>query len=141
LPIEQPQKEVKRKMSLKFDYIGIVVVDMAESLRFYRLLGVEIGEVDVNEPHVETTLPNGLRLAWDALPMVKEIDSDWVEPAGQRMGLGFVCDTPQAVDGAYAKVLDAGFLGKREPWDAFWGQRYAIVLDPDGNEISLFAWI
>jgi uncharacterized glyoxalase superfamily protein PhnB len=25
------------------------------------------------------------------------------------------------------------------PWDAFWGQRYATVLDPDGNSVDLFA--
>jgi uncharacterized glyoxalase superfamily protein PhnB len=27
----------------------------------------------------------------------------------------------------------------KEPWDAFWGQRYAAVGDPDGNLIDLFA--
>jgi len=128
-------------MDIKFDYIGIVSANMAESLRFYRLLGVDIADADVNDPHVETTLPNGLRLAWDALSMMKEIDPDWVEPAGQRMGLGFLCGAPDGVDEAYAKVIDAGLVGKRAPWDAFWGQRYAIVLDPDGNEVSLFAWL
>jgi uncharacterized glyoxalase superfamily protein PhnB len=25
-----------------------------------------------------------------------------------------------------------------EPWDAFWGQRYAVVHDPDGNGVDLF---
>jgi uncharacterized glyoxalase superfamily protein PhnB len=30
--------------------------------------------------------------------------------------------------------------GLRVAWDtAFWGQRYAIVHDPDGNPIDLFA--
>lgn len=24
------------------------------------------------------------------------------------------------------------------PWDAFWGQRYGILNDPDGNTIDLF---
>jgi uncharacterized glyoxalase superfamily protein PhnB len=27
----------------------------------------------------------------------------------------------------------------RSPFDAFWGQRYATVLDPDGNTVDLFA--
>ncbi|MFL6036949.1 MAG: glyoxalase, partial [Gaiellaceae bacterium] len=26
-----------------------------------------------------------------------------------------------------------------EPFDAFWGQRYATVVDPDGNAVDLFA--
>jgi uncharacterized glyoxalase superfamily protein PhnB len=25
------------------------------------------------------------------------------------------------------------------PWDAFWGMRYAVVKDPDGNAVDLFA--
>jgi uncharacterized glyoxalase superfamily protein PhnB len=28
-----------------------------------------------------------------------------------------------------------------EPWDAFWGQRYATAKDPDGNHVDLFASI
>jgi hypothetical protein len=26
-----------------------------------------------------------------------------------------------------------------KPWDAFWGQRYAVVHDPDGNGVDLLA--
>jgi catechol 2,3-dioxygenase-like lactoylglutathione lyase family enzyme len=26
-----------------------------------------------------------------------------------------------------------------EPWDAFWGMRYAVVRDPDGTPVDLFA--
>jgi hypothetical protein len=36
-------------------------------------------------------------------------------------------------------LTSAGHTGHKEPWDAFWGQRYAEVLDPDGNLIDLFA--
>ena len=32
----------------------------------------------------------------------------------------------------FAFMLEAGFEGTREPWDAFWGQRYAELVDPDG---------
>ena len=31
------------------------------------------------------------------------------------------------------------WAAKLEPFDAFWGQRYATVLDPDGNAVDLFA--
>jgi hypothetical protein len=27
----------------------------------------------------------------------------------------------------------------QDPWDAFWGMRYATVADPDGNGIDLYA--
>ncbi len=32
-----------------------------------------------------------------------------------------------------------GTEGHKEPWDAFWGQRYAQAKDPDGNVVDLFA--
>jgi uncharacterized glyoxalase superfamily protein PhnB len=43
------------------------------------------------------------------------------------------------VDEAFGKLKAAGFRSLAEPWDAFWGQRYAIVADPDDNAISLYA--
>ena len=39
----------------------------------------------------------------------------------------------------YARVVDAGFEGKTDPWNAFWGQRFAYLRDPDGNTVALFA--
>ena len=38
-----------------------------------------------------------------------------------------------------AAIHKAGFVVVTEPWDAFWGQRYAIVADPDGYMSDLFA--
>jgi uncharacterized glyoxalase superfamily protein PhnB len=35
--------------------------------------------------------------------------------------------------------VEAGFHGEKEPWDAFWGHRYAQLQDPDGVGIDLFA--
>jgi len=35
--------------------------------------------------------------------------------------------------------LDAKFISVKEPWDAFWRQRYSCVQDPDGNQIDIFA--
>ena len=26
-----------------------------------------------------------------------------------------------------------------KPWDAFWGQRYAVLHDPDGHQVDLYA--
>jgi len=39
----------------------------------------------------------------------------------------------------YNKIIEAGYTGYKAPWDAFWGQRYAIIIDPDGNHVDLFA--
>jgi len=125
----------------KLDLIGIVAQDMARSLTFYRLLGLEITPEADNEQHVEISLAGGLRLAWDAAALIKSIHPDWVEPVGHRMGLAFLCADAAEVDALYEQLAAAGYEGHKPPWDAFWGQRYAVIRDPDGNLVDLFAWL
>jgi uncharacterized glyoxalase superfamily protein PhnB len=121
------------------DMIGITVRDMSAALAFYRALGLAIPDgVDV-EDHVEVTTPNGYRIAWDTVELARSLDPEWREPVGHRMGLAFKCADPAEVDATYARLVDAGHVGHTAPWDAFWGQRYAVVLDPDGNKVDLFA--
>jgi catechol 2,3-dioxygenase-like lactoylglutathione lyase family enzyme len=127
-------------MKARLDLIGIVVKDMPRSLAFYRRLGLDIPPEADAEHHVETTLPGGLRLAWDGVDVVRSFDPAWEAPSGSpRMGLAFLCDSPAEVDAAYAELVAAGYEGHKEPWDAFWGQRYAQMHDPDGNAVDLFA--
>lgn len=123
----------------KLDLLGIVVRDMAAALQFYRLLGLELPPEADSEQHVEATLAGGIRIAWDTLELMKSIHPDWVVPAGHRMVLAFKCENPAEVDALYHQVVGAGYLGYKAPWDAFWGQRYAVVVDPDGNLVDLFA--
>jgi uncharacterized glyoxalase superfamily protein PhnB len=117
--------------------IGIVASDMAASLPFYRLLGLEIPE-DASG-HVEVKTPNGYRIAWDTEALMKDLYPDWETPRGQRTTLAFKCDSPAEVDALYGRIVQSGYQGYKEPWDAFWGQRYAVVRDPDGNLVDLFA--
>ena len=56
-----------------------------------------------------------------------------------RMTLAFKCESPALVDALYERVVKSGYGGHKTPWDAFWGQRYAVVVDPDGNLVDLFA--
>ncbi len=121
------------------DLVGIVVQDMAAALRFYRLLGLDIPASADSEDHVEFVTPGGFRLAWDSLELIKSINSNWPEPVGHRMGLAFKCETGAEVDAVYERLVQAGYRSHKDPWDAFWGQRYAVVVDPDGNLIDLFA--
>jgi catechol 2,3-dioxygenase-like lactoylglutathione lyase family enzyme len=126
-------------MAIQPDMIGITVRDIAASLRFYRLLGLSIPEGVEGQPHVEVITPNGYRIAWDTEELMKSLYPDWVQPTGQRMALAFKCDGPAEVDGLYQRIVQSGYQGHKEPWDAFWGQRYAVVVDPDGLLVDLFA--
>jgi uncharacterized glyoxalase superfamily protein PhnB len=126
-------------MAIQLDMIGLTVRDMAAALRFYRLLGLDIPSGVEGEPFVEVITPNGYRISWNSLEMVKGLDPEWVEPVGQRMTLAFKCDSPAGVDALYQQIVQSGHRGHKAPWDAFWGQRYAVVVDPDGNLVDLFA--
>jgi len=124
----------------RLDMIGMVVQDMARSVAFYRRLGLDIPAGADTEGHVETTLPGGLRLAWDTVETIRSFDPDWTPPSGSpRVAMAFLCDSPDDVDKTYAELTAAGYEGHKEAWDAFWGQRYATLHDPDGNAVDLFA--
>src|SRR5262245_10204098 len=120
--------------------IGIVSRDIAESCRFYRALGVDAAEPGEVDDHFDATLPNGLRLMWDTEELIRKLYPEWRRPTeGHAMALAFECATAAEVDETYAGVVGEGFTGKTEPFDAFWGQRYATVVDPDGNSVDVFA--
>lgn len=126
-------------MAVQPDMVGIVVSDMAAALKFYRMLGLAIPEGAEGEAHVDVITPNGYRIAWDTEEMMRGIYPNWVQPVGQRLGLAFKCDSPAEVDALYQQIVGSGQRGHKPPWDAFWGQRYAVVADPDGTLIDLFA--
>lgn len=128
-------------MTPRFDLIGLVTADMAAALAFYRRLGLDVPTGAENEPHVEAALPGGLRIAWDTEETIRSFEPGWdAGPRGAgRIGLAFLCDSPGEVDRLYADLTGAGYEGRNAPWDAFWGQRYAVVDDPDGNSVDLFA--
>ena len=127
-------------MDLRLDLIGLVVQDMARSLAFYRQLGLALPAEADEAPHVELTLPGGLRMAWDTAEVVRSFDPDWTPPAGgHRFALAFFAGSPAGVDRAYEELCSSGYRGHLPPWDAEWGQRYAVILDPDGNAVDLYA--
>src|SRR5438874_11449898 len=105
--------------------IGIVTKDMKESVRFYRLLGVDVP--DPSGDHLDVTLPSGVTLMWDTLELIKQLDPDWTEPAGHRMGLAFQCSSPGGGDATHARVVAAGFRPQTGQWDAFRGRRSGQV--------------
>ncbi|MFJ8358233.1 VOC family protein [Streptomyces sp. NPDC093984] len=127
-------------MTPRFDVVGLVVADLAASLAFYRRLGLVFPEGAEELPHVEAELPGGLRFALDPEETVRSFHPGWRPPVGGgRVSLAFRCGSPAEVDGVYEDLVGAGYHGELKPWDAVWGMRYAVVHDPDGNGVDLFA--
>ena len=118
--------------------IGIAVSDMAASIRFYRLVGLDVPETP-DEGHVDAFLPNGVRFMLDSEEIIRSFLPDWSRQNGNQVSLAVECASPSEVDEIYARVTSAGFEGEREPWDAYWGQRYALLGDPDGVRVNLYA--
>lgn len=118
--------------------LNVIVRDMDATLAFYRGLGFVIG-AEPGASHVELALANGLVVEFDDAESVATWDSGWPGTTGGSIVLGLALPARAAVDAAYAGITAAGHAGRQPPYDAFWGARYAIVEDPDGNPVGLMS--
>jgi len=121
--------------------LNVVVGDMSASLEFYRRLGVAVpGGTDPAGVHVQLRMPGGFSLELDTTESARVWHAGWrADPASARVVIGFALPTREAVDARYAELTAAGYPGRQPPFDAFWGARYAIVADPDGNDVGLMS--
>jgi len=119
--------------------VDMVVADMPRALAFYRRLGLAIPAERDGDVQVEVAGTGGYSLGFVSEAAVRQAIPDWPAPVGQRVTLAFRCDGPAEVDRVAADMAAAGFTVAKAPWDSFWGQRYAFLLDPDGNRVDLFA--
>lgn len=120
--------------------VQVFAKDVPKSIAFYRLLGLAVPDPGAPDPHVDVELPGGNRLSIDAEQTITGMHPEWSPPdAAGRVALAFGLDTPHEVDALFTKITAAGHPGPLPPYDAPWGQRYATLLDPDGNIVDLFA--
>ena len=123
------------------DAVAVAMTDMARTMSFYRLLGFDF-EGDgafISEEHVEPVrMPGAPRLMIDAAELMEKLTGQAPKPA-THSAFAMLCESPSEVDRIAAEISAAGFEVKTAPWDAFWGQRYATIADPDGYLVDLFA--
>jgi uncharacterized glyoxalase superfamily protein PhnB len=124
---------------MKLNAIGISSTNIQSTVEFYKLIGFEFSEFSPQEQHVEPiTQPGAARLMIDDAKLIESITGQKPTPANHS-AFALEFDTPAEVDAVVAKLAAAGHAIVKQPWDAFWGQRYAIVQDPDGYMIDLYA--
>ncbi len=123
----------------KLNVFALIVSDMPRALAFYRALGLDIPAEADSQPHVDVQLDGGIRLSFDNEAMIRDILPGYRPSSGSWGSLAFECVSPAAVDEVYQAMTAAGYHGEMRPWDAFWGQRYAVLHDPDGNAVDLYA--
>ena len=121
------------------DQLNIVVTNMESTVAFYRLLGLEIGDMDSEWRlrHRTATQAEGIDLDLDSAEFAKTWDRGWRGGAG--IVIGFRVASRPAVDELHRKLTEAGYRSQQSPYDAFWGARYAIVEDPEGNAVGLMS--
>jgi catechol 2,3-dioxygenase-like lactoylglutathione lyase family enzyme len=124
---------------MRLDAVGVVSKDIKKSVAFYTLLGFEFPEVPEGAMHIEAKRqPDAARFMIDDYEMIKDHTGIDTKPSNMS-SFAILCDSPADVDATIQKIRDAGYTIAREPWDAMWGQRYAVVIDPDGYGVDVFA--
>jgi uncharacterized glyoxalase superfamily protein PhnB len=124
---------------VKIDALSITSKNLRKTAIFYSLLGFVFPEFEDTEKHLEPiTKANDVRLMIDHYDLIKDILGKDPQPP-THSSFAILCDTPAQVDEVVVTIKKHGYEIVKEPWDAFWGQRYAIVKDPDGYMIDLFA--
>jgi catechol 2,3-dioxygenase-like lactoylglutathione lyase family enzyme len=127
---------------IRLDQVNLVVRDVDACRTFYARLGLDFG--DEHDPvwgdhHV--SVRHG-----EHTPLDVDLDSQtfaakWNQGGGGRLGaiLGFKVDSREEVDALVASLVATGVAVQQEPYDAFWGARYAVVSDPDGNGVGIMS--
>lgn len=122
--------------------LNLVVSDMARTVEFYRRLGLTIDDSNPwNDHHVTAAMPNGFELEFDSVELADAYDPGGRDAPGNggRNVLVFSVPSRAAVDELYEELTGAGYAGHQPPYDAFWGARYAVIDDPDGNFVGLMS--
>jgi catechol 2,3-dioxygenase-like lactoylglutathione lyase family enzyme len=121
--------------------LNLVVADMAASVAFYRRLGLTIDDPNPwSAYHIDVRMPGGLSFDLDTIEFAKRWDAGWHgQPGAAHVVIGFSVASRDEVDRVYADLTGAGYRGQQPPYDAFWGARYAVVEDPDGNPVGLMS--
>jgi catechol 2,3-dioxygenase-like lactoylglutathione lyase family enzyme len=125
----------------RFDSVNLVVSDMDASVTFYRRLGIDIpdrGPWDADHRQAETG--EGIDLELDSTSFAGKWNPGHPGSMGRGAAVfGFKVATRDEVDRIHADLTGAGYASQLAPHDAFWGARYAIVEDPDGNAVGIMS--
>ncbi|MCB0749434.1 MAG: VOC family protein [Ignavibacteriae bacterium] len=123
---------------MKIDAVAVSTTNISNTIKFYTLLGFDFSDANLNDQHIEPKTPDGsARLMIDTAEMIESIIGEYPN-SSNHSPFAIRCDSPEEIDMICNKLKDNGFNVLKEPWDAFWNQRYAVIKDPDGYMIDLY---
>lgn len=122
----------------RFTMVVLLVDDIARSLAFYRLLGIEFGEGDDAKRDVGVDIGDGRTIIWSTTFGAN--DPNRTPPSGgSRIMLEFFVEGDTAVNEKFEELEGAGYHVVREPFRTGFGAWMCLVDDPDGNTVLVTA--
>ena len=128
-----------------FDQLNLISDDLDATVRFYRQLGIRLGDPARNAVgeafHASGPGGGGAQLEGDSSAFARVWNQGWQQEAdlNGRVVVGLRVADRAEVDRLYGEIVAAGHKGLQPPFDAFWGARYAIVEDPNGLAVGLMS--
>jgi catechol 2,3-dioxygenase-like lactoylglutathione lyase family enzyme len=122
--------------------INLVVADLARSRAFYERLGIAFrarnrsGEGSA-EAWVSTNA--GITVVLHSTEFASWWDETAPQPSAGGPQVDLELESVESLDATVAALDIAGARTIKQPTDMPWGQRFAIVLDPDGHRVGLKA--
>lgn len=125
---------------MKINAIGISSKSLTKSIKFYEIVGFEFPKLSGKDKHIESINNAGAKLMLDDAGFVKEMIGTTPLPSNHS-NFAIQYDSVEELNKVVYKLVETGYTIFKQPWDAFWGQRYAIIKDPDGYMLDLYAYL
>lgn len=122
--------------------VNFVVADLDRSLNFYQRLGFTFRSrsrqgVETVEAWVSTDA--GVTIVLHSPEFASWWDPSTPGPAAGGPEIDLELDSPKLLDAVVGELHASGATIAKQPAEMSWGQRFAIVIDPDGHRIGLKA--
>ena len=115
--------------------VNFIVTDVERSKEFWTLLGWQTTPRYAGAAVL--SFPNCMNVVLHEPAFARLWDPAYAGPAAGSTVVDLNLPSREAVDETYDRVISAGHASSVEPWDTFFGARYAIVADPDGHRVGL----
>jgi catechol 2,3-dioxygenase-like lactoylglutathione lyase family enzyme len=126
-------------VEIELDQVNVVVDNMEAMAEFYGRLGLSLGHGPPEwAPHHRNTGGEGaVDFDLDSSTFASVWNEGW--PGGTGVVLGFRVPEREQVDRLHHELTAAGYASQQTPYDAFWGSRFAVVADPEGNSAAIMS--
>jgi catechol 2,3-dioxygenase-like lactoylglutathione lyase family enzyme len=122
--------------------VNLVVADLDRSRRFYERLGFSFrsrSRLGVDRTEAWVSIDPGPTLVLHSPEFASWWDPNTAGPTAGGPQTDLELESAAHLDDVVSGFHGAGATVSREPVDMPWGQRFAIVVDPDGYRIGLKA--